>query len=126
MKIWSKTIEFFEGKFLVVRRDGTVPHWPHFVLGARDPCAPIALRAYAEAASRCGFNAEYVASILDLALDFERYRQREGMGDPPAPPHRIDDPKVLSAMRGQVAVIVVVPDARNERKAVIPVGQGEP
>jgi hypothetical protein len=39
MKIWAKTDEFHEGKFLVVRRDGSVPHWPHFVLGARDPVA---------------------------------------------------------------------------------------
>ena len=46
MKIWDKTEEFKEGKFLVVRRDGSVPHWPHFVLGARDPGAPTALRAY--------------------------------------------------------------------------------
>ena len=26
-----------EGKFLVTRRDGTIPKWPHFVLGGRDP-----------------------------------------------------------------------------------------
>lgn len=29
-----------EGKYLVQRRDGTVPDWPWFVLGARDPIAP--------------------------------------------------------------------------------------
>ena len=40
MKILAKTEEFSEGKFLVVRRDGSIPHWPHFVLGARDPAAP--------------------------------------------------------------------------------------
>lgn len=35
-------------KFLVVRRDGTVPDWPYLVLGARDPAAPAALRTLAE------------------------------------------------------------------------------
>jgi hypothetical protein len=28
MKIWAKTSEFSEGKFLVVRRDGSIPCWP--------------------------------------------------------------------------------------------------
>lgn len=40
MKIWAKTVEFSEGKFLVVRRDGSVPHWPHFVIGARGAGSP--------------------------------------------------------------------------------------
>ena len=34
MKILAKWKEFSEGKFLVVRRDGSIPWWPHFVLGA--------------------------------------------------------------------------------------------
>jgi len=54
MKLWAKTTEFSEGKFLVVRRDGSIPAWPHFVIGARDPAAPVALRAYADAAERLG------------------------------------------------------------------------
>jgi hypothetical protein len=33
MKIWAKTEEFSEGKYLVVHRDGTTPDWPHFVIG---------------------------------------------------------------------------------------------
>ena len=37
-----------EGKYLVKRRDGTVVEWPSFVLGARDPHAAAALRAYAD------------------------------------------------------------------------------
>ena len=37
-------------KYLVVRRDGSIPKWPAFVLGARDPCALFALRAYARKA----------------------------------------------------------------------------
>ena len=72
MKIWAKTTEFSEGKFLVVRRDGSIPHWPHFVLGARDPGTPIALRAYADDAATRGLDPEYVASIRELANDFEK------------------------------------------------------
>jgi hypothetical protein len=82
MKIWAKTKEFFEGKFLVVRRDGTVPAWPHFVIGARDPSAPAALRAYADDAASRGLDAAYVESVRELARDFEAYRACEGDGDP--------------------------------------------
>ena len=116
MKIWAKTKEFSEGKFLVVRRDGSAPHWPHFVLGARDPGAPIALRAYADAVAGLGFEQEYVASIRELADDFEAYRAAEGNGDPEAAPHRTDNPDVIAAMRGSVQTITVRPDIMNVPK----------
>ncbi len=116
MKIWAKTKEFFEGKFLVVRRDGTVPHWPHFVLGARDPAAPFALRAYANAAQGLGFDPEYVASLRELASDFEKYRGEHGDGDPEAPPHRQDSPSVVAAMRGDEVTVWVRPDKGNTPK----------
>lgn len=116
MKIWAKTKEFGEGKFLVVRRDGSSPAWPHFVMGARDPAVPAALRAYADEAARLGFEAEYVASIRDLAGDFEMYRGHQGSGDPEAPPHRRDNPAVLEAMRGNASTIDVVPDHQNTPK----------
>lgn len=116
MKIWAKTKEFFEGKFLVVRRDGTVPHWPHFVLGARDPHAPTALRAYAKVVERDGLDPEYAQSIDDLASDFEAYRREHGNGDPDAPPHRVDDTNVIRAMRGEKVAIVVTPDKSNVQK----------
>lgn len=99
MKVWVKTKEFFEGKFLVVRRDGTIPPWSHFVLGARDPAAPAALRAYAKAAETRGFDIEYCDSVRDLAHDFEVERARLGDGDPEAPPHRKDNPAILALMR---------------------------
>lgn len=114
MKIWAKTKEFCEGKFLVVRRDGTVPHWPHFVLGARDPAAASALRGYADVAAALNFEPDYVASIRELSLDFDRYRAAHGNGDPESPPHRKDDPKVIAAMRGHEASISVKPDMKNE------------
>ena len=116
MKIWAKTEEFKEGKFLVVRRDGSAPHWPHFVLGARDPAAPVALRAYAEACYGLGLDQAYVDSLYDLARDFEAYRTEQGNGDPDAPPHRIDNPFVILAMRGQPTAIDVTPDKGNVKK----------
>lgn len=116
MKIWAKTKEFSEGKFLVVRRDGSIPHWPHFVLGARDPAAPVALRAYAAACSACCLDPEYVRSIEELAGDFERYNEAQGNGDPDAPPYRTDDPNVIDAMRGHQTTIIVTPDTRNVPK----------
>ena len=116
MKIWAKTKEFSEGKFLVVRRDGSVPHWPHFVMGARDPAVPTALLAYAEKCRELGFDPAYCDSIIELAVDFKEYRDREGPGDPEAPPHRIDDSNVIDAMRGSNALIAVRPDKKNDPK----------
>lgn len=110
MKLWAKTETHSEGRYLVVRRDGTVPAWPHFVMGARDPFAAETLRAYADITSEGGADQEYVNSILDLANDFDAYRTREGNGDPEAPPHRKDDPATLEAMRGNRSTISVVPD----------------
>lgn len=107
MKIWAKTEEFKEGKFLVVRRDGTIPAWPHYVLGARDPAAPAALRAYANEAERLGFDKEYCDSVRELAYDFSNYREEQGDGDPVAWPHRTDDPAVVAVMRGADGKIMV-------------------
>jgi len=100
MRIWAKTKEFFEGKYLVIRRDGTVPIWPHFVLGGDDPCAPSALRAYADEAVKRGFEADYVASIRELADDFEK--RTGGKADPDKGPHRADLPIAIAMMRREV------------------------
>jgi hypothetical protein len=117
MKIWAKTKEFSEGKFLVVRRDGTVPHWPHFVLGARDAAAQAGLRAYADKAEELGYEAEYVASVRELAnVDFPEYLRRHGCGDPEARPHRTDHPDVIRAMRGQDVTFYVRCDKDNKPK----------
>lgn len=122
MKIWAKTKEWTEGKFLVVRRDGTVPHWPHFVLGARDPIAPVALRAYSDAARAWGLSQEYADSIEELANDFDAYRDAYGLGDPDAPPHRKDDPEVILAMRGHATRFLARPDRGNTSKNSDPEG----
>jgi hypothetical protein len=98
--LWRKNPETPEGKYLVKRRDGTVVNWPNFVLGAKDPAAPAALRAYAEEALRLGMNGQYVADIAMLSVEFERYRLEHGEGDPDRGPHRKDDPATISQMRG--------------------------
>lgn len=100
MKAWVKA--GLEGKFLVVRRDGSIPAWPHFVLGARDPAAPAALRAYADAADAHGMDAEFAQSVREIADEFEVYRAREGRGDPDAPPHRHDNGAVVDLMGGRI------------------------
>ena len=107
MKLWVKTKEFSEGKFLVIRRDGTIPLWPNFVIGARDPAAVAALQAYAIKAEQLGYDPEYVASVRELVSDFEAYRAAEGDGDPESPPHRTDDPNVIDAMSGRKQMVDV-------------------
>jgi len=100
MKVWALSETHPEGKFLVVRRDGSVPRWGHFVMGARDPCVPAGLIAYAGEAVRRGLDPEYAQSVLQLAAKFRADMDKLGMGNPDQGPHRKDDPAVLSAMRG--------------------------
>lgn len=104
MKVWVKTEKFSEGKFLVVRRDGSTPDWPHFVMGARDPATPSGLGAYADAAEEYGMDPDFVQSVRELSLEFAEYRQHQGAGDPDAPPHRTDEPMVLAMMRHEFSV----------------------
>jgi hypothetical protein len=87
-KLWNK--------FLVIRRDGSVPDWPWLVMGARDPIAPAALRAYAQEARRLGYDSEYADDIDRLAQEWEQYRAQHGDGDPDATRHREDDPSIVA------------------------------
>jgi hypothetical protein len=96
--LWRNAPETPEGKYLVKRRDGTVPEWPYFVIGARDPAAPAALRAYANRAGNLGMDPLYTAHIWALADEFERYFAEHGAGDPDAPRHRVDDPATVAEM----------------------------
>jgi hypothetical protein len=91
VKLWNK--------FIVMRRDGTVPEWPYFVLGARDPAAPTALRAYAVAAKLLGMDPAYAEDLRGQADDWDAYRREHGEGDPDAPPHRKDNPHVVSLLK---------------------------
>lgn len=92
------------GKYLVQRRDGTVPEWPYFVLGAKDPCAPDALRSLALAAAVHGLDRQYVLDVGRLADAFDAYRQQHGVGDPDALPYRKDDPATIAKMNGETPV----------------------
>lgn len=96
--LWYKNPETKGGKFLVQRRDGSVPKWPWFVLGGRDPAAPAALRAYANEAERLGMDPQYVADVRQLAMEYEDYRADNGDGDPDAGRHRVDDPLIIEKM----------------------------
>lgn len=97
--LWRKNPETPEGKYLVQRRDGTVPEWPSFVLGAADPAAPAALMAYADKAEFLGMDPQFVADIRELATQFCVWRGQNGEGDPDAPRHREDNPDVIEKMR---------------------------
>jgi hypothetical protein len=85
-------------KYLVLRRDGTMPEWPWLVLGAADPAVPAALRTLADESARLGMDGEYVEDLLDLADKFDEWRQANTTGDPDAPRHRTDDPLIVTQL----------------------------
>lgn len=87
------------GKYLVTRRDGSVPVWPSFVIGARDPAASAALLAYADKAQELGYDPEFVSDMRELAAEFATYLLFAGSGDPDAVPHRKDDPLTVGRMK---------------------------
>src|ERR1700683_1212073 len=99
-RLWLNNPETPEGKYLVKRRDGTIPRWPHFVLAASDPAAPAALRAYADSAEANNFDPAFVADIRSRADDFEAWRAANGAGDPDAPPPLAADPAPRPRGRG--------------------------
>jgi hypothetical protein len=89
-----------EGKYLVKRRDGTVPAWPSFVLGGRDPHAAVALRAYADSCEKDpAIDPGFVAAVRRWADEYDRYRSLHGEGDPGKGAHRKDDPATVAEMR---------------------------
>lgn len=96
--LWRNNAKTKGGKYLVQRRDGSVPEWPHIVLGARDPAASAALRAYAKEAEALDYDAEYVSDIRSLADEFDSYREAHGSGNPTSGPERVDDPATVVKM----------------------------
>lgn len=97
--LWRRNPETPEGKYLVKRRDGTIPEWPSLVIGAKDPCARAAIHKLAEEAERLGFHAQYVSDMHELAEEFEHYRLIHGSGDPDRGRHRKDDPATIAEMQ---------------------------
>lgn len=98
-----------EGKYLVLRRDGTIPGWPSFVLGGGDPIGHVALQAYADEvkrllqeepdrAERLGLTWGFHAGLLRWVNEFIFYRAACGHSDPGKGPHRKDNPVVLAMM----------------------------
>jgi len=112
-----------EGKYpVLLRSDGTVPEWEHFCLGARDPAAPDAIRAYSRECERRNMDPDYVRDLVAMALSWEESQQDEAErrgrweaarsageaaaiegifpfpkpADPDGPRHRTDDPDVLA------------------------------
>lgn len=98
--VWEHDKAIVGGKYLVQRRDGTVPDWPWFVMGGRDRAAPWAMRAYAVFAFLFGMDWAYVRGTWKRAAEFAAYRKANGTGDPDAPRHRKDDPEVIAKMAG--------------------------
>ncbi len=96
--LFSKAQGLKGGKYLVKRRDGTIPPWPFFVLGARDPAAPVAIRAYADECDRLGMDPAYINDLRRLAHEFEAYLNASGAGDPDGLRHRTDDPATVAEM----------------------------
>ena len=89
-----------EGKYLVKRRDGTVVEWPSFVLGARDPHAAVALRAYADSITKDPeADPHFVTRLREWADTFDLYRQVKGNGDPTRHAHRPDDLATIEEMK---------------------------
>lgn len=100
MRLWKYNPETPEGKYLIRRRDGSIPQWPSLVIGGADPAGQAALRAYADEAERRGYDPALVADIRDrLIPEFTQWQQSYGFGAPDAPRHREDDPSVLHLMR---------------------------
>lgn len=95
---WEQRSGFSGNKYLVQRRDGTVPEWPWLVLGGRDPAAPAAIRAYADECERLGMAEDYVEYLRGLAMEFGAYRKDHGVGDPDGVRHRTDAPAIASIL----------------------------
>lgn len=99
-EVFRHSEETREGKYLVQRRDGTIPKWPWFVLGAGDPHAEVALRAYADSIEKDPDCAPTLpASLRRLADEFRDWRAANGPTDPTRGKHRVDDPKIIAMMR---------------------------
>lgn len=85
----------FGRKYIVIKRDGGIPAWPLFVLGAGDRAAPAALRSYATMAKALGEDEDYVKSVMDHAQRFNNWRD-----NPTDEKHDLDAADVIVIMRG--------------------------
>ena len=102
-------------KYLVVRRDGTVPSWQDlaFVFSPSDAAAPAGLRAYAAECEAMNYDPAYVADVRRLAEEYEKWFNCFGRGDPDSPQHRKDDRSVVLAMRGLITAVTTKPERKK-------------
>lgn len=108
----------WQGKYLLVRRDGTSPAWNNlaFVLGPRDPHAAAGIIGYVESMMKDpDHDKAYCQALLDLAASHDGYQAEHGVGDPTAHPWRPEAHDVMTALQGTVSVVVVFPDADNTK-----------
>ena len=103
--LWRYRKDLKGGKYLVLRRDGTVFTEPNFVLGPNDRASYYAMLAYADKceefmnAGDTNYNPEYIADCRRLADDMLKLRMDTGVnGDPGKGRHRKDHPKVIEQM----------------------------
>lgn len=97
--LWMFDKEITGGKYIVLRRDGTVFGEPNFVLGPRDPAAPDTMRYYAQLCKVHNVgNPQYRMDCVRLADAMDAERERLGAGDAGKGPHRLDHPKVVAQM----------------------------
>lgn len=108
----------WQGKYLLVRRDGTSPHWNNlaFVLGPRDPHAQVAVIAYVESMMKDPkHDKAYCEALLRLAESYDDYQSEHGLGEPAAHPWRPEAHDVMTALHGDNSVVVVMPDKDNTK-----------
>ena len=73
-RLWVNDPATPEGKYpILLRRDGTPVEHPYFPILARDPAGPPALRAYADAADKLGYDSAMVADVRAMADMYEEY-----------------------------------------------------
>ena len=107
--LWRNNPATPEGKYLVLRRDGTVPEWDYFVLGSRDPAAAEGLRYYAFECMRLNMAKDYVCDVGRLsdkwlADSVPVIDKPVKVGDPDKGPHRKDHQLTISLMRGETTM----------------------
>lgn len=69
-------------KYLVIRKDGSIPRWPYFVLSANDPASQAALEAYIAEARKLEYGSRYLRELESIADIFATF-DAEGKPDEP-------------------------------------------
>lgn len=106
-------------KYLVARRDGSIPVAPWFVLLATDRAAPVGLKAYAAHCRALGVDPEYCDNVERKAAEFEAYRETNNT-DARQTTERLDDEDVVALIDGKESygeVMLAMDNATDTTKA---------